>query len=205
MTVPRALSIATSDSGGGAGMQADLKAFAAAGAHGMSVLVALTAQNTTAVNAIHELPPAFVVEQLDAVFGDIGDGERVPCRIHREQPVVDLFTRSQAARAWLDIAVDEFARRGRGVLVFLRNPVADDLLAAERAAGAAEQAAGLADGEAHGSARLRTQRWREIGVGAQILRHLGVRSIVLLATREQRYVGLGGFGIEIAETLRVED
>ena len=70
--VPRALTIATSDSGGGAGMQADLKAFAAAGAHGMSVLVALTAQNTTAVNAIHELPPAFVVEQLDAVFGDIG-------------------------------------------------------------------------------------------------------------------------------------
>src|SRR6185437_7146615 len=72
VTVPRALTIATSDSGGGAGIQADLKAFAAAGAHGMSVLVALTAQNTTAVSAIHELPPAFVVEQLDAVFGDIG-------------------------------------------------------------------------------------------------------------------------------------
>ncbi len=72
MTVPRALTIATSDSGGGAGIQADLKAFAAAGAHGMSVLVALTAQNTTAVTAIHELPPEFVVAQLDAVFSDIG-------------------------------------------------------------------------------------------------------------------------------------
>ena len=70
--VPRALTIATSDSGGGAGIQADLKAFAAAGAHGMSVLVALTAQNTVGVTAIHELPPSFVVEQLDAVFGDIG-------------------------------------------------------------------------------------------------------------------------------------
>ena len=70
--VPRALTIATSDSGGGAGIQADLKAFAAAGAHGMSVLVALTAQNTTAVTAIHELPPEFVVAQLDAVFSDIG-------------------------------------------------------------------------------------------------------------------------------------
>jgi hydroxymethylpyrimidine/phosphomethylpyrimidine kinase len=70
--VPRALTIATSDSGGGAGIQADLKAFAAAGAHGMSVLVALTAQNTVGVTAIHELPPAFVVQQLDAVFGDIG-------------------------------------------------------------------------------------------------------------------------------------
>ena len=72
MAVPRALSIATSDSGGGAGIQADLKAFAAAGAHGMSVLVALTAQNTTDVTAIHELPSDFVVAQLDAVFDDIG-------------------------------------------------------------------------------------------------------------------------------------
>src|SRR5437762_10485137 len=70
--VSRALTIATSDSGGGAGIQADLKAFAAAGAHGSSVLVALTAQNTRAVTAIHELPPAFVVAQLDAVFDDIG-------------------------------------------------------------------------------------------------------------------------------------
>src|SRR3954447_6561340 len=70
--VPRCLSIATSDSGGGAGIQADLKAFAAAGAHGMSVLVALTAQNTSAVTAVHELPPEFVRAQLDAVFADIG-------------------------------------------------------------------------------------------------------------------------------------
>src|SRR5215211_5031321 len=72
MSVPRALTIATSDSGGGAGIQADLKAFAAAGAHGASVLVALTAQNTTAVTAIHELPPEFVRAQLDAVFSDLG-------------------------------------------------------------------------------------------------------------------------------------
>jgi len=70
--IPRALTIATSDSGGGAGVQADLKAFAAAGAHGMSVLVALTAQNTVGVTAIHELPPEFVVAQLEAVFDDIG-------------------------------------------------------------------------------------------------------------------------------------
>src|SRR4051794_29373673 len=69
---PRALTIATSDSGGGAGVQADLKAFAAAGAHGMSVLVGLTAQNTVGVTAIHELPPAFVEQQLDAVFSDLG-------------------------------------------------------------------------------------------------------------------------------------
>src|SRR5438105_4561572 len=72
LIVPRCLTIATSDSGGGAGIQADLKAFAAAGCHGMSALVALTAQNTTAVTAVHELPGELVVAQLDAVFDDIG-------------------------------------------------------------------------------------------------------------------------------------
>ena len=70
--VPRVLTIATSDSGGGAGIQADLKAFAAAGCHGTTALVALTAQNTTAVTAVHELPPDFIRAQLDAVFVDIG-------------------------------------------------------------------------------------------------------------------------------------
>jgi hydroxymethylpyrimidine/phosphomethylpyrimidine kinase len=72
LPTPRALTIAASDSGGGAGIQADLKAFAAAGAHGMSAIVALTAQNTTAVTAVYELPPEFVLTQLDAVFEDIG-------------------------------------------------------------------------------------------------------------------------------------
>jgi hydroxymethylpyrimidine/phosphomethylpyrimidine kinase len=70
--IPRCLTIATSDSGGGAGIQADLKAFAAAGCHGLSALVALTAQNTVAVTEVHELPPSFVTAQLDAVFDDIG-------------------------------------------------------------------------------------------------------------------------------------
>jgi len=72
MAVPRCLTIATSDSGGGAGIQADLKAFAAAGCHGSSALVALTAQNTVGVTAIHELPAEFVLAQLEAVFDDIG-------------------------------------------------------------------------------------------------------------------------------------
>ena len=70
--VPRCLTIAGSDSGGGAGIQADLKAFAAAGCYGMSVVVALTAQNTTGVTAVHELPPDFIRAQLDAVYDDIG-------------------------------------------------------------------------------------------------------------------------------------
>jgi hydroxymethylpyrimidine/phosphomethylpyrimidine kinase len=66
------LTIAGSDSGGGAGVQADLKAFAAARCYGMSALVALTAQNTTGVTAVHEVPPDFVRAQLEAVFDDIG-------------------------------------------------------------------------------------------------------------------------------------
>src|SRR3982751_3612602 len=70
--VPRALTIAGSDSGGGAGIQADLKAFAAAGAHGMSAIVALTAQNTLGVTAVHEVPAEFVTAQLEAIFSDIG-------------------------------------------------------------------------------------------------------------------------------------
>jgi hydroxymethylpyrimidine/phosphomethylpyrimidine kinase len=72
LPVPRCLTIAGSDSGGGAGIQADLKAFAAAGCHGMSAIVALTAQNTQGVTAVHEVPPAFVREQLQAVWDDIG-------------------------------------------------------------------------------------------------------------------------------------
>jgi len=73
--VPRALTTAGSDSGGGAGIQADLKAFAAAGCFGTSAIVALTAQNTVGVVAVHELPPEFVRAQLQAVFGDIGVDE----------------------------------------------------------------------------------------------------------------------------------
>jgi hydroxymethylpyrimidine/phosphomethylpyrimidine kinase len=70
--VPRCLTIAGSDSGGGAGIQADLKAFAAAGCHGMSAIVALTAQNTVGVTAVHEVPPDFVREQIEVVFDDLG-------------------------------------------------------------------------------------------------------------------------------------
>jgi hydroxymethylpyrimidine/phosphomethylpyrimidine kinase len=70
--VPKCVTIAGSDSGGGAGVQADLKAFAAAGCFGTSAIVALTAQNTTGVTAVYEVPPAFVRSQLEAVLGDIG-------------------------------------------------------------------------------------------------------------------------------------
>jgi hydroxymethylpyrimidine/phosphomethylpyrimidine kinase len=70
--IPRALTIAGSDSGGGAGIQADLKAFAAAGCFGTTAIVALTAQNTAGVTAVLEVDPTFVRAQLEAVFADIG-------------------------------------------------------------------------------------------------------------------------------------
>jgi hydroxymethylpyrimidine/phosphomethylpyrimidine kinase len=69
---PRVLSIAGSDSGGGAGIQADLKAFARCGVHGMSAITAITAQNTLGVDAVHALPPEIILAQIRAVVADIG-------------------------------------------------------------------------------------------------------------------------------------
>ncbi len=71
-TYHRTLTVAGSDSGGGAGIQADLKTFAALGCYGMSVITALTAQNTIGVSAIYAVPPEFVARQLDDVLEDIG-------------------------------------------------------------------------------------------------------------------------------------
>jgi hydroxymethylpyrimidine/phosphomethylpyrimidine kinase len=93
--VPRCITIAGSDSGGGAGIQADLKAFAAAGVHGTSAIAALTAQNTREVSAVHEVPPWFVRAQLNAVGGDIGiDAAKTGM----------LFSRAiiEAVAAWLE-------------------------------------------------------------------------------------------------------
>ncbi len=70
--VPRVLTIAGSDSGGGAGIQADLKTFTALGVYGMSAITALTAQNTVGVTGIHDVPAEFVAEQIDVVYRDIG-------------------------------------------------------------------------------------------------------------------------------------
>ena len=70
--IPRVLSIAGSDSGGGAGIQADLKAFAACGVHGMTAITAITAQNTVEITAVHNIPPEVILAQVRAVASDIG-------------------------------------------------------------------------------------------------------------------------------------
>ena len=72
MKIPRAMTIAGSDSGGGAGVQADLKTFAALGVYGASALTAITAQNTVAVTAVHDIPTDVITAQIDAVLTDIG-------------------------------------------------------------------------------------------------------------------------------------
>ena len=71
-TPPRVLSIAGSDSGGGAGIQADLKAFARSGVHGMTAITAITAQNTAEVRAVYPIPPEAIIDQVRAVAEDIG-------------------------------------------------------------------------------------------------------------------------------------
>ncbi|MCH2537931.1 MAG: bifunctional hydroxymethylpyrimidine kinase/phosphomethylpyrimidine kinase [Dehalococcoidia bacterium] len=72
MKIPKAMTIAGSDSGGGAGIQADLKTFAALGVYGASTLTAITAQNTVRVSAVHEIPTDVITAQIDAVLSDIG-------------------------------------------------------------------------------------------------------------------------------------
>jgi 3,4-dihydroxy 2-butanone 4-phosphate synthase/GTP cyclohydrolase II len=149
--------------------------------------------------------PFDAIQHVVAIFGDVRGAEKVPTRIHREQPVTDLFGRTRDAKTWIEIAVDRIRTDGHGILMLLRTAQVDDFEAAETATAIEPNAAGVADGERHASAKARNQRWREVGIGAQILRDLGVRSISVMATHERDYVGLTGFGIQVAGTILVED
>jgi hydroxymethylpyrimidine/phosphomethylpyrimidine kinase len=95
MTVPVALTIAGSDSSGGAGIQADLKTFAALGVYGASAITALTAQNSRGVSGIHPVPPAFVTAQIDAVFGDLAV-EAVKIGMVAQPTVIDAIAAGMA-------------------------------------------------------------------------------------------------------------
>jgi hydroxymethylpyrimidine/phosphomethylpyrimidine kinase len=101
----RALTIAGSDSGGGAGIQADLKTFSALRCYGMSVITALTAQNTREVTAVHAVPVDVVVAQLDAVLSDIGvDAVKIGMLLSAEitEAVAETLTRWRAGPVVLD-------------------------------------------------------------------------------------------------------
>ncbi|HVY19902.1 MAG TPA: 3,4-dihydroxy-2-butanone-4-phosphate synthase [Bauldia sp.] len=122
-------------------------------------------------------------QHLAVVFGDIGEGRAVPVRLQREAVVEDVFGTHSA----LDAIIARIAKGGRGVVVYLR----------EGSVGVAEASRRARPSD---SSAARGEEWREVGVGAQILRDLGVKSIKLIASRERRYVGLDGFGIEIEST-----
>lgn len=125
------------------------------------------------------------IHHLALVFGGVGDGVAVPTRLHRENVLEDVFGGGKL----LSNVFKRFDQEGRGVLVYLR-----------------EGAAGVPVGEFSPSGmptnsdQSRKQDWRDVGLGAQILRDLGVSSIRLLATRSRQYVGLGGFGVSIDGT-----
>jgi 3,4-dihydroxy 2-butanone 4-phosphate synthase / GTP cyclohydrolase II len=121
------------------------------------------------------------VQHIALVHGRIGDGRGVPVRLHRANVVADIFDGGRTIKA----AMERFAKEGRGVLVYLR----------DGAAGVPTTR--FADAEATASEVMRTTQWREIGLGAQILRDLGVASIRNLATSSRSYIGLSGFGIEL--------
>ena len=105
MMIPTALTIAGSDSSGGAGIQADLKTFAALGVYGASVITALTAQNTRTVSAIQAVPPAFVTAQIDAVFGDL-DVKAVKIGMVGETETIEAIASALTRWSAVHIVVD---------------------------------------------------------------------------------------------------
>jgi 3,4-dihydroxy 2-butanone 4-phosphate synthase/GTP cyclohydrolase II len=127
------------------------------------------------------------VQHMAFVYGDIGGGKDVPARLHRADVIGDIFGGAKSIHA----ALARFKAAGRGVLVFLRDGTAGVPVAEIPHEGGTEAA--------------RSRQWREIGLGAQILKDLGISSIRLLASSKRTYVGLGGFGIEIVATDSLEN
>ncbi len=141
--------------------------------------------------AIAYRTPFDATQHVAVVFGEIGDGRGVAVRIHREAVVEDVFgTDSEIPQVMARMA------SAGGVIVYLREGAVGVAASEQRARDGVLAAAGT--GAASSAARAHA--WREIGLGAQILRDLGVRSIRLIAGHERRYVGLDAFGLVIDET-----
>jgi 3,4-dihydroxy 2-butanone 4-phosphate synthase/GTP cyclohydrolase II len=124
------------------------------------------------------------VHHMAFVYGRVGDGRGVLARLHRANVVSDVFGGARMIRA----ALQRFRQDGRGVIIYLRDGTA----------GVPTTVLGQ-DGES-GSEAARNRQWREVGLGAQILKDLGISSIRLLSSAHWTYVGLGGFDIEIEST-----
>jgi 3,4-dihydroxy 2-butanone 4-phosphate synthase/GTP cyclohydrolase II len=122
------------------------------------------------------------------VYGEIGDGRGVPTRLHRANVVEDVFGGAKTIHA----ALSRFKHAGRGVLVYLRD-------------GTSGVPTTALSEESTASELERSRQWKDIGLGAQILRDLRISSIRLFATRSRTYVGLAGFGIEIDATEPLEE
>jgi hydroxymethylpyrimidine/phosphomethylpyrimidine kinase len=103
--IPKALTIAGSDSGGGAGIQADLKTFAALGVYGASALTAITAQNTVGVHAVHEIPTGIISAQIDAVLDDIG-ADAVKTGMLASGPIIECVADALQRHGVLRLVVD---------------------------------------------------------------------------------------------------
>lgn len=132
--------------------------------------------------------PWDAMQHVVVVYGDIRDGVDVPVRLHQESVVTDVF----GCDSRLDDIMRNMAENQRGVIVYLRE--------GSVGVGAGSRNRPTLGDEAHEEALRRESEWREIGLGAQILRDLGISSIKLIASREKHYVGLEGFGIEISST-----
>lgn len=133
------------------------------------------------------------MHHLAVVFGDIRDGQKVPVRLHIESVIDDAFGGSSQ----LEDMLKTMAKNNRGVVVYLREGSVGVAADANRW----KEQLSANNREEHETAQSREDEWLEIGLGAQILRDLGIQSIELYASRERHYVGLEGFGIEISETI----
>ncbi len=152
--------------------------------------------------AIAYSTPFDSVQHLALVVGNVMSGGPVPVRIHRESIIHDVFvSRESPNKDLISASLERFKAEGRGVFLYLREGSAG--VPAEALSGKATEehteVAQFGDGTSE-SEEARVRYWREVGVGAQILRDIGVSSIKLLALRHLHYVGLEGFGIELAHT-----
>ncbi len=121
------------------------------------------------------------VQHMALVYGRIGEGANIPVRLHRANALTDVFEGGKAVGA----AMRRFVKEGRGVLVYLRDGTAG------------VPTTHFPESEATASEAMRSNQWREVGLGAQILKDLGVASIRNLSSSNRSYVGLSGFGIDL--------